>query len=141
MIYYSVLNNLTTQMSVVILSEKREDNSRKGKKIVTMVCFSAVFFCIRGKGRLCSKGSALYPPLFYCVYACIYWTSIKAKYWVVSLLYMGAQLLICVYVKNMLRVYQSLLMVVLHFEDFHIHSTYSFTPSKLFILRNVFIAL
>ena len=72
MIYYSVLNNLTTQMSIVILSEKREDNSRKGKKIVTMVCFSAVFFCIRGKGRLCSKGSALYPPLFYCVYACIY---------------------------------------------------------------------
>ena len=72
MIYYSVLNNLTTQMSVVILSEKREDNSRKGKKIVTMVCFSAVFFCIRGKGRLCSKGSALYPPLFYCVYACMY---------------------------------------------------------------------
>ena len=42
MIYYSVLNNLTTQMSVVILSEKREDNSSKGKKIVTMVCFSAV---------------------------------------------------------------------------------------------------
>ena len=50
-------------------------------------------------------------------------------------------IVICVYVKNMLHVYQSLLMVVLHFEAFHIHSTYSFTPSKLFILWNVFIAL